>query len=357
MVAPEIVELIIDRAWGCLSTSSHQHGLSMTRWMLVSHDWLKIVVAVVFRDLWITSDVHLSHILRICRTNTSFVCELAGITEIHQHLTRTCRCLTISVYHKFQQEYADQCTQLVEYATADSHCDYLFSDRFTSYMHHRFAIQSRAIATFISNFIPAITSLHFVLVDCTATYRAWDTARPPLEPLATSEYPNSLIELHVTFAYTAPPPALLMDAPRGTFFPPPAKSDLPRWCRFDGIQRLVVREANSDFVAFLITACPRLKTIESTAEFSREDVPPKVPAYIRDHLAFMRLPRTVNWGLIGSTDALPHKHHSPQDWVSSRAPARHASAPQLEAPVQKKRNPLWRWRILERVKRVLRERK
>jgi hypothetical protein len=89
----ELVELIIDYAWGCLSTiSSHQHAQSMTRWMLVSHDWLKVVLSVVFRDLWITSYAHLEYILHICRTN-SFVCELAGITDVYLHLTRNCRSL------------------------------------------------------------------------------------------------------------------------------------------------------------------------------------------------------------------------------------------------------------------------
>ncbi|KAJ7755114.1 hypothetical protein B0H16DRAFT_1886375, partial [Mycena metata] len=32
----------------------------MTQWMLVSRDWLKIVLFVVFRDLWITRSPTLS---------------------------------------------------------------------------------------------------------------------------------------------------------------------------------------------------------------------------------------------------------------------------------------------------------
>jgi hypothetical protein len=57
----------------------------MANWMLVSHDWLKIVLSVVFRDLWITSLAHIKYIVRMSRpSNTSFICELAGIT-IHEH--------------------------------------------------------------------------------------------------------------------------------------------------------------------------------------------------------------------------------------------------------------------------------
>ncbi|KAF7373398.1 hypothetical protein MSAN_00549400 [Mycena sanguinolenta] len=207
MFPPELVELIIDYAWGCLSTSSHQHALSMTRWMLVSHNWLKIVLSIVFRDLWITSGAHARYIIRICRTNTSFVCELAGITHIQWHLTRTCRSLIVSAYHKYQADYADQCAELIEYTTTDSHRDYLLSGDLYSYALHRYAIPTRCIATFIFKYTTRITTLHFVLVDCTATYGAWDTAEPNLiSPLSISGYPDCLIELHVTFAYTSPPP-------------------------------------------------------------------------------------------------------------------------------------------------------
>ncbi|KAJ6476224.1 hypothetical protein C8R45DRAFT_1102494 [Mycena sanguinolenta] len=357
-VSPELIELIIDEAWGCLSTSSHQHALSMTRWMLVSHDWLKIVLSVVFRDLWITSDAHLQYVHRICTSKTSFVCGLAGIAHTRRHLIRTCRSLIISVYHKFQGQYADQCTQLVQYATTDSHRGQLFSDLYLyTCRHHRYALPSRTVATFIENYTPAITALHFVLIDCTATYCAWDTIKPPLDPFATSEYPDSLVELHITFAYTSPPISRLINAPRGTFFPPPSILDIPFQCRFHEVQRLVVRDANADFVAFLTTVCPQLKKVESTAEFNREDVPEKVPADVRDRLVFVRIPRTVNWGLTGSTDALPLPD-PPAERSASRAvaPTRPISPSQPEAPVRKRGNSLWRWRILERVKHVLRDR-
>ncbi|KAJ6476198.1 hypothetical protein C8R45DRAFT_1009188 [Mycena sanguinolenta] len=358
MVPPELVELIIEYAWWCLSTSSHQHALSMTRWMLVSHGWLKIVLSVVFRDLWITSPAHIRYIIRMCRSNASFVCELAGITHIHWHLTRTCRSLIISVYHKYQADYVDQCTELIEYATTASHRDYLLSDHLDGHELHRYAIPTRCIATFISKYTTRITTLHFVLVDCTATYSAWDTAEPYLiNPLSISGYPDCLIELHVTFAYTSAPPALLMNAPHGTFFPPPSLSDLPLQCRFDGVKRLVVRDANADFVAFLTTACPRLKTIESTAEFGREDVPEKVSAAVRERLTFMRLPRTVNWGLTGSLDALPLlQPDPPEERPVSPAPAPLPQIAPPPDPLQKREKSLWRWRILQRVKHVLRER-
>ncbi|KAJ6476223.1 hypothetical protein C8R45DRAFT_1077172 [Mycena sanguinolenta] len=353
MFPPELVELIIDHAWGCLSTSSHRHALSMTNWMLVSHDWLKIVLSVIFRDLWITSFAHLEYIIRICNSNTSLVCELAGVTDIHQHLSRTCRCLTISVYHAFQGQYADQCTQLIEYAATDSQHSHLFSNLYLyTHRHHRYAIPCRGIATFISNFTPATTTLHFVLVDCTATYRAWDTAKPPLDPFAISDYPDSLVELHITFAYTSPPPAVLMAAPRGTFFPPPSNFDLPRWSCFIWVERLVVRDANADFVAFLTTACPRLKKVESTAEFGREDVPEGVPAAVRDRLKFVRLQRSVNWGLTGSTDALPlPKGDPPRE--RHRSPAEASSM----VPVRKRTHSIRRWRFLEHSRHLFRKRK
>jgi hypothetical protein len=327
----ELVELIIDYAWGCLSTiSSHQHAQSMTRWMLVSHDWLKVVLSAVFRDLWITSYTHLEYILHICRTN-SFICELAGITDIYLHLTQNCRSLTISVYHQFQDEYAEQCTELIEYAADDSHRERLLCD-LDSYRIQSYAIPSRSIATFINNYTPRITALHFVLVDCAATYGAWDTSKPMIPALATREYPNSLVELHVTFAYTSPPPAVLMDAPRGTFFPPPSSRDMPPLCWFDGVRRLIVWDANADFVAFMTTVCPRLESVQSTAEFSREDVPRRVPAAVKDRLVFARLPRTVDWGLTGPK----------------------SSPPPLAIPVGKRRTPLWRF--LAQLKHVLRQR-
>ncbi|KAF7373421.1 hypothetical protein MSAN_00551700 [Mycena sanguinolenta] len=261
MLPPELVKLIIGHAWRCLSTSSHQHALSMTGWMLVSHDWLKIVLSVVFRDMWITSDPHFRYLLHLCTYHPfqpSPIRDLAGITNI-KHLTRTCRSLTIFVHHKFQHHYVDECMQLIEHATTDS--------------PH---MPSHPKAS------PASLATHELLPHSTLS------SSTVLRPIA-NETP-SLVELHVTFAYTTPPPVLLMDAPRGTFFPPPSRSALPRRCYFHGVQRLVVRGANADFVAFLTTVCPRLQKAESTAEFSREDVPEMVPADVRDRLEFVTLP-------------------------------------------------------------------
>ncbi|KAJ7185474.1 hypothetical protein C8R46DRAFT_380100 [Mycena filopes] len=283
----------------------------MANWMLVCRDWLNIVLSVVFRDLWITSDAHIEYIIHIHRSNASFVCELAGITDIRRHLAKVCRSLTISVYHCYEGEYAWQCTDLIEYATTDSPRRHLLPGR-GRYDSQEYAIPTQYIARIIRDFIPHITVLHFVLLDCTATYGAWGTFywEPFWQLLdhTTRGYPLSLTELHVTYAYTSPPPALLLDAPRGTFFPPPS-GDMPSQCRFEGIRRLVVWDANADFIAFMTTACPLLERVESTAEFRAEDVPENVPADVKDRLVFVRLPRTVTWGLTGSdTDPIPDNY-------------------------------------------------
>ncbi|KAJ7433424.1 hypothetical protein B0H11DRAFT_2121746, partial [Mycena galericulata] len=301
MFPPELLELILYHAWSCLSSSSHRHAHSMANWMLVGRDWLKIVVSVVFRDLWITTDAHIRYIVRICTpSNTSFICGLAGITDVSQYLVQTCRALTISVYHSYEGEYADQCTDLIEYATTDSHRRCLLPG-YLRYANPVYAISCINLATVIRDFTPHITTLHFVLIDCTATYRNWDTFLGHLPDFRTMYFPLSLIELHVTFAYTSSPPTLLLDTPRGTFYPPPwAWMDMPRRCRFDGVRRLVVRDANVDFVAFLTTACPRLERVESTAKFFKEDVPQSVSEDVKAKLVFVRLPRTATWpGLTG----------------------------------------------------------
>ncbi|KAJ6476155.1 hypothetical protein C8R45DRAFT_1008997, partial [Mycena sanguinolenta] len=139
---------------------------------------------------------------------------------------------------------------------------------------------------------------------------------PPSSP--TTQYPESLTELHVTYAYTSPPPALLMDAPRGTFFPPPSTIDLPL----------------------------------------REDVP-EVPVEVRDRLEFVRLPRTVNWGLTGSTDALPLPERDPPVKQSVTPvlppPVPLPPTPPPPAPIQSRKT--WRWGFLERIKHALQKRK
>ncbi|KAJ7822450.1 hypothetical protein B0H13DRAFT_2447823 [Mycena leptocephala] len=298
----------------------------MTHWMLVSRDWLQIVLSIVFRDLWITSYAHIKYIAHICdRSNTSFVCELAGITDVRRHLAET---------------------YLIEYATTDSHRMQLLPG-VGRYQTQAYAIPSRFIATVIRDYTPRITTLHFVLIDCTATYGAWDTST------------SRDCQLHVSFAYTSPPPALLLDAPRGTFFPPPFCGDFPTLCRFDGVRRLVVRDANADFVAFLTTACPQLERVESTAEFRAEDVPQDVSADVKDRLVFVHLPRTTMWGLTGS-DMLPNPEPrllTLAQWrlLSMKIPHKPVPPPAKpcvpEGPVRKRSNPLWRL-----FKRVFRER-
>ncbi|KAJ7810371.1 hypothetical protein B0H14DRAFT_3480725 [Mycena olivaceomarginata] len=228
-------------------------------------------------------------------SNASFICELAGITDVRQHLAQTCRSLTISVFTNFEGEYASQCRELIEYATADPQPFQLLSDFMRSrYGTYMYAIPSQDIDTVIRDFTPRVSALHFILINCTATYGAWDTyVTTPY--IKTAVYPLSLVDLHITFAYTSSPPALLLDAPRGTFFPPRHRWDLPKRCRFDGVRRLVVRNANADFVVFMTMVCPRLERVESTAEFGVEDVPEYVRADIKDRLVFVRLPRTTTW--------------------------------------------------------------
>ncbi|KAJ7762548.1 hypothetical protein B0H16DRAFT_1529183 [Mycena metata] len=153
-----------------------------------------------------------------------------------------------------------------------------------------FAIPFDSIPTVIKHVTPFVTALHFVLIDCNGVYNPWDTVR-------ALRYPASLAELHVTFAYTSPPSKLLLDAPRGTFLPATSYSDLPIRCRFNTIKRLVVREANADFVAFLISACRDVERVESTAQFRKEDIPPPSTPFTQgeEAIVFARLPRTTTW--------------------------------------------------------------
>ncbi|KAJ7929674.1 hypothetical protein B0H13DRAFT_1963612, partial [Mycena leptocephala] len=175
----------------------------------------------------------------------------------------------------------------------------------------------------------------------------------------TLAFPLSLIELHVTFAYTSPPPMLLLNAPRGTFYPPPwPHGEMPRRCRFDGVRRLVVRDANADFVAFLTTTCPRLERVESTAEFCLKDVPQSVSEDVKAKLAFVRLPRTTTWPGLTGGDTGPIPEHLPQtfdEWYHSgltRPAGRPAPPPTHSSiPTRKMRNSIWR-----RLKHVFRER-
>ncbi|KAJ7630039.1 hypothetical protein DFH06DRAFT_1224718 [Mycena polygramma] len=305
-IPPELVEQIIYHGWNCLSSSSHRHGYSMTQWMLVSRDWLKIVLPVVFRDLWLTSRAHAEYINSICEDHPSFICTLAGITDVHKHLKETCQSLTISVYHQFDHHYSKQCKDLIEYPT-DEHRLHLLRSVVTTQER---AISNNVLAEFIRMFTPHIAALHFVLIDCNTTYREWE-AWESLSGWRERKYPLSLVELQVAFVYTSPPPAFLLDAPRGTFFPPRISFDIPCWYTFHGVKKLVVRDANADFVAFLTTACPRLEKIESTAEFRIEDVPEEVPVDVKERLVFTRLPRTTVWPGVTGADTVPR----PADWL------------------------------------------
>ncbi|KAJ7628357.1 hypothetical protein FB45DRAFT_1028453 [Roridomyces roridus] len=282
MLPPELVELIVGYGWDCLSTTNYRHGYAMTQWMLVSHEWLRIAVLVVFRNVWITSIPHMDYMSKI--VDASFICQLAGIDKPRKYIMENCRSLTISAFQRRQGEYAAQCAELEEF-----------------------------VATFIRDYVPFITSLHFVLVDCTPVYYNWQM--PTVTPyLQTDQYPPQLADLHTTFAYTTPPPAILRDAPRGTFFPPRSQSDLPPLHNFVGVRRLVC--------------------IESTAEFGAEDLPSHISQSdkMREQFVFRRLAPSVFWGLPVPTPPLP------------------AAAPVLTAPAadyppdarKKKKYSFWR---------------
>ncbi|KAJ7655670.1 hypothetical protein DFH06DRAFT_481534 [Mycena polygramma] len=343
---PELVHLIVYQAWDCLSTSSHRHAHSMTQWMLVSHDWLDIVLYIVFRDVWITSRWHKDYIEHICSTNKSYACGLAGITDVRQHLVQTCRSLTISVYHSYQEEYAAQCKDLLAYAATDPHAGPLLPWNFNCYGTMEFAVGTQSISRIISDFTPRITALHYVLIDCNATYGAWDFGPRHYWYYGWPEWPPSLVDLHVTFVYTTPPPALLQTAPRGTFFPPTDYFDLPMHeCRFNTVRRLVVRDANADFVAFLTQGCPLLERIETTAGFAAEDVPEDISADVKDRLVFVRLPRSTKWPGVTSGDTRPILKHWPRttaEWLAVWAPwvPSDPDAPS-KVSVQKRRKPFW----------------
>ncbi|KAJ7206828.1 hypothetical protein GGX14DRAFT_637047 [Mycena pura] len=303
MLPLELVELIIYHAWGCLSTSSHQHGFSMTQWMLVNRDWLSIVISIVFRDLWITTPAHKSYIQSLHKSRT-FIFELAGIPDAHEHLRQMFRSLTISVYHTDPALYASYCSKLLKYAST-SPSERFMVGRFA--IDSAYAVSSTYVFTFAHIFTPRATSLHFVLIDSNATYGGWDTGY--YRDYFATEFPYSLRELHITFAYTSPPPTLLLDAPRGTFFPPSwlRWPDLPRRCWFGGVRKLVIWDANADFVAFMTTACPHLERVETTVDFRVEDLPTHqygFRAIDAPPPVFVRLPRTETWGLTG-TDTLP----------------------------------------------------
>ncbi|KAJ7762546.1 hypothetical protein B0H16DRAFT_516609 [Mycena metata] len=309
MLPPELAEQIIYHGWNCLSSSSHRHGYAMTQWMLVSHEWLEIVLSIVFRNLWITSRAHIQYIVNMYDHHPSFICRLAGISNVREHLAKTCRSLTVSVYNRYDDQYSQQCTELIGHATIEP-CRRLVH----SYTQVH-AIPLRDLPAVIGAMTPRITALHFVFIDCNATCLDWN-ARGPLLPMRQTDYPLSLVELHVSFVYTSPPPAVLLDAPRGTFFPPP-DDRLPYWYGLYGVKKLIVRDANTDLIAFLTTACPRVETIQSTAEFRAEDVPEVVPADIRAQLVFTRLPRTTVWPGVTGGDAIPR----PADWLKQEIEA------------------------------------
>ncbi|KAJ7603119.1 hypothetical protein FB45DRAFT_1045928 [Roridomyces roridus] len=244
MLPPELVELIVGYGWQCLSTSSHRHAYSMTCWMLVSREWLSIVVPIFLRDA----------------------------SQI-SYLAQNCRSLTVSIYQRRGGEYDSQCAELAQYAADPSRANVVNVASWGTGREPYFGIPPGKIRNVIVDWFPNITSLHFVLVDCVPTYWYWGMEYDVQTSWFGEWYPDCLTDLHVTFAYTSPPPPLLAGAPRGTFFPPRCVSDLPDsdLPDFTAVKRLVVRDANADFVAFLTSCCPSLECIECTAEFGVDE--------------------------------------------------------------------------------------
>ncbi|KAJ7608433.1 hypothetical protein FB45DRAFT_1067516, partial [Roridomyces roridus] len=288
MFPPELVELIIQHGWFTLCTSSHRHAYSMTCWMLVSREWLSIAVPIFLRDVWATCGSIRFHLFTKWRSD-HLVYRLAGITDLRTYLAQNCRSLTVSVFQKFAGDYECQCNDMADYVANKSDT---LRPRIDGLPH--FGIPLKELVTVIRDFVPNITSLHFVLVDYLPTFWYWDR---PDKLWPNDKYPDTLTDLHITFAYNSPPPSLLTEAARGTFFPPRQFSDLSHGSGFDSIKKLVVREANTDFVAFFTRLCPRLECIESTAPFGVEDLPLGV---INDSLVFRRLAPTTDWGITGS---------------------------------------------------------
>ncbi|KAJ7628302.1 hypothetical protein FB45DRAFT_867407 [Roridomyces roridus] len=297
MFPPELVELIVGFGWLTLSTGSHRHAYSVTSWMLVSRQWLSIVVPIFLRDVWATSQSLMLRLFQNCE-NPGLAFRLAGINDVRQYLTENCRSLTVSLYQRRTDEYDRQCTALAEYVagTSDEIMPLGWRRQRTPY----YGIPLGKLRNVIFDWMPNLTSLHFVLVDCLPTYWYWHMDRDVPRSFFGEWYPDCLTDLHVTLAYTSPPPPLLVGAPRGTFFPPRHASDLRRFLNFTAVKRPVVRDANADFVTFLTTYCPSLECIESTAEFRAEDLPPEVADEVRDRLVVRRLAPTTEWGITGS---------------------------------------------------------
>ncbi|KAJ7630224.1 hypothetical protein FB45DRAFT_1027457 [Roridomyces roridus] len=307
MFPPELVELIILEGWLTLSTSSHRHTYSMTRWMMVSREWLSIVVPIFLRDVWATNLCVMFHIEdATSRDYPGIAYKLAGIPDVRKYLSQNCRSLTVSVYQRRTGEYDRQCTELAEYV-ADPSRKGVVKHWWAPWGYKRepyYGIPLNMLRNAIMDWLPNITSLHFLLVDCLPTYWFWDMEydiNVELDELKRQRNwsvlerlqrfnSDRITDVHFTFAYTSPPPPALISAP----FP-----------KFDVVKRLVVREANADFVAFLATKFPQLECIESTAAFGAQDLPPKVADRVGDRMVFRRLAPTTEWGITGSDLNVP----------------------------------------------------
>ncbi|KAJ6490377.1 hypothetical protein C8R47DRAFT_1215235 [Mycena vitilis] len=252
MLPAELVECIVYHAWGCLSTSNRRHARSMASWMLVKHEWLNTVLSVVLRDLWITSHAHLKYIVDICRSSessSSFIFELAGITDVYRHLAQTRR------------------------------------SPYTTIRNHR-----PAPDRLLPGYWRARTPTYAIPCD--------QLELPPRNVLYAPKWlpavpRRAARHLRVYRSPARAPPG------RGArhVLPPALAPGSPQHLRFTAVRRLVVRDANADFVALLTAGCPMLERVECTAAFGVADVPESVPADLKAGMVFVRLARTVEWGL------------------------------------------------------------
>ncbi|KAJ7628385.1 hypothetical protein FB45DRAFT_918154 [Roridomyces roridus] len=318
----------------------------MTSWMLVSREWLSIVVPIFLRDVWFTSQSLIMHLSESC-LSPGLAYRLAGITNLRQYLAENSRSLTISIYQKRTTEYRRQCTELAEYA-ADPTCECIVAGLCGPRKPY-YGIPPKMIASTIHTFFPNIKSLHFVLVDCLPTLWYWDMDFL-LSPSLAQYYPDCLTDLHITFAYTCPPPPLLVGAPRGTFYPLRSSYHMPHVLNFTAVERLVVREANADFVAFFTTVCPRLECIESTAEFGAEDLPPEVATKLGDRMVSRRLATTTEWGIKGS-DIRPEEEPLSAPCIPKQNSPANLKA-DTRSPITPKKIFMWPWRTVRRLFRL-----
>ncbi|KAJ7142063.1 hypothetical protein C8R43DRAFT_1199950, partial [Mycena crocata] len=305
IVPPELVQLVIYHAWGCISTGTHRHCHSMAQWMLASRDWLN-TVSVVLCKLWIISGAHIKYIA--AQMSPLYVNSQVSQTSIG----------TLPKPAVLSQSRTRVCADLIEFATIDPNRDILLPglDR---YAIPTYAIPCQSVAIVIRDFIPEFTSFHFVLIDCTATYRMWDTASE-IPSLTTSRYRRVAHCLRIHTLLRPRPPA-------GR----PATHLLSPTVSLGDVSRVSVPRGAEAGCAGCECGSRRLydrgvPAVESTAGFWVGDVPRGVPSA---KFVVVRLSRTTTWGLTGSD--IPRRRNS--------APPTKPCDP--KDPARKKGSSLW----------------